>query len=171
MAPTPLVTLVATGEFATVRTGAFDISVGQKGVCLWVIRDLDLLFVNVVGFDPRFDQVGGHRPVGLVVRVAILVELNVELRECRLVLLVILQCKRTRLDPFLGSVDRDRCPVHVRARDERCLLPDSTERPSVEIAGDVAPEVAHVKSAVGVRQPTGHHRWPVSRQWLVTHTG
>ena len=116
---TAIVALVAASRLPAVGTGPFDEPIREGLVGLRVPGDFDLLFEDVVVVDPRPDERPGHLRVRRVVGVAVVVELDVELRERLLVLLVVFQRERLGIDPLLGGVDRDRRPVHVRSADER----------------------------------------------------
>ncbi len=166
----PLVALVAAGLFPAVGTGPFDVAVGEGLVLLGVPGDLDLLLVDVVVFDPRADELLGEFDVGLVVGVPVVVELDVELRERLGVGLVEVKRELPRLDTLLGGVDRYRCTVHVRPRNERRLLADPSEGARQRVPVDVRPEVADVQVTVRVGQPTGHDRRLVRRKLVVAHT-
>ena len=124
VAATALVALVAAGLLAAVRAGALDVAVGQRLVLLGVPGDLDRLLVDVPLVLQRADDFAGEFGVGPVVGVAVVVELDVELRERLLVLFVPLQRELLGVDPLLPGVDGDGGAVHVRATDVGRLLAD-----------------------------------------------
>jgi len=84
----PLVALVAAGVCTAVGAGPLDVPVREELVVDGVVRDHDLLLVEVAALVEVTDELLGHRRVRLVVGVAVVVELDVELRERRGVLLV-----------------------------------------------------------------------------------
>lgn len=165
----PLVALVTAGVRAAVRAGSLDVPVREELVVDGVVRDHDLLLVEMTALVEVADELLGHLRVRLVVGVPVVVELDVELRERRGVLLVPVERELLGGDPFLLGVDCDGGPVHIRAGDERGLLTESFERAPVHVAADVGSEVADVEVAVGVRQSTGHHRRVVGGEVVVAH--
>jgi len=84
----PLVALVAAGVCTAVGAGPLDVPVREELVVDGVVRDHDLLLVEGRPLVEVTDELLGHRRVRLVVGVAVVVELDVELRERRGVLLV-----------------------------------------------------------------------------------
>jgi hypothetical protein len=169
VSPTALVALVAAGVLAAVRTGPLDVPVREGLFFDRVERDLDLLLVDVSALDESPDDPGRHRRVGLVVGVAVVVELDVELRERLRVALVVREGELLGRDARLLGVDRDGRPVHVGARDEGGLLAEFPEGARVDVPSDVRPQVTDVQVAVSVRQPTRHHRRTVRGKVLVAH--
>ena len=122
VATTALITLVTAGLFAAVRAGALDVAIRQRLVLLGVPRDEDFVLVDVTLGLEALDELPGEFSVRLVVGVAVVVELDVELRERLLVLLVIRHRQFFGADALFGGVDRNRRTVHVRATDVRRLL-------------------------------------------------
>ncbi len=158
MALTALVAFVAAGFRATVRTGPLDVAVGEVVVGRRIVGDDDLVFVDVVVFVQRPDDIAGEFGVGLVVGVTVVVELDVELGERLLVLSVPLEGELGGIDALFFGVDGDRRAVHVGAGDVRRLLAKRLEGAGEGVRADVSTEVTDVQVAVGVGQPAGHDR-------------
>jgi len=169
VAAAALVALVAARRRTAVRAGALDVAVGQGVVLDGVPGDLDLLLVDVPLLVERADDVAGEFRVRLVVRVAVVVELDVELRERRLVLFVVPERELPGRDALLLGVDGHRGTVHVRPGDERRLLAELSQRARRDVAADVRPQVTDVQVPVGVGEPAGHHRGVVGRILVVAH--
>jgi len=106
----PLVALVTAGVRAAVRAGSLDVPVREELVVDGVVRDHDLLLVEMTALVEVADELLGHLRVRLVVGVPVVVELDVELRERRGVLLVPVGARTARGDPFLLGVDCDGVP-------------------------------------------------------------
>ena len=169
VAATALVALVAAGLLAAVRAGALDVAVGQRLVFFRVPGHLDRLLVYVPLVFEAADDIAGEFGVCLVVRVAVVVKGDVELRERLPVLLVPLEGELFGIDALLPGVDGNRGAVHVRAADIDRVLADVVQRAVQRVGGGVAPQVADVQVPVGVGKPCGHDCRVLCRIRFVAH--
>ncbi len=169
VAATPFITLVTASFGPTIRTGPFDVSIRKRLILDGVPGDLDLFLVDIALLVECLDDVLGQLDVRLLVCMAVVVEVDVELREGFLVRFVPVEGEVLGGDTGLCGVDCDRGPMHVRPRDKGGLLADRSERPRQNVPAHVGPEVADVEVPVRIGKATGHHRRGIRGEGLVAH--
>ena len=100
---------------------------------------------------------------------AVVIEIDVELRERLRELLVVRARVGFGISVGVGGVECDRRSVHVGSTDERRLLPETVECARERVAAHERAEMPDVEVTVRVRQPAGDDRRRVSGVVVACH--